>query len=295
MILFSKCMCCLVEQQQRLLEQFEDEEKKAAFMKEVMSLIGSCGPEYHAPWVSAKVTELREKYYGKQKDIAEKKRQFNTYLLQMEEKLYHDIRKEQDSLKEALRYARIGNYIDFSAVENVTVEDFLQLFRKKNDQLDLAEYDMFCRDLEKASRMLYIMDNCGEIVLDKLVIKELKKRYPHLHITVMVRGKEAVNDATREDAEMAGLTLDTPVIDNNSSVQGVVLSLLTEQAMEEFEKADVILSKGQGNFESLYGCGKNIYYLFLCKCELFTKRFGVKRFEGMFLNENRVGDSLSMI
>lgn len=288
MILFSKCMCCLADQQQRFVEKFDDEEKKAAFMKEVMSLIGSKGSEYNAPWLSAEITEIREKYYGKQDDILQKKRQFNEYLLRLEEELKKKIQKEQDPLKEALRYARIGNYIDFSAVENVTVDDFMILFQNEKDQIDSAEYENFRTDLARSDNLIYIMDNCGEIVLDKLVIQELKKQYPHLHIMAMVRGKDAVNDATMEDARMTGIDQEVSVIDNNSSVQGVILPLLTKETKAIFDGADIIISKGQGNFESLYGCGKNIYYLFLCKCDLFTKRFGVERFEGMFLNENRI-------
>lgn len=162
------------------------------------------------------------------------------------------------------------------------------LFRNGGDQLDEAEYAQLCRDLSGASRLLYVTDNCGEIVLDKLAIKELKERYPKLHITVMVRGEDAINDATMEDAKMVGVTEEVPVITNNSSIQGVIYQKLTDEGKQALDTADIILAKGQGNFESLYGCGKNIYYLFLCKCELFSKRFGVERFHGMLVNEKRV-------
>ena len=288
MLLFSKCMCCLASQQERLIENFEDEEKKTSFMREVMALLGDSGPEHNAPWMSALITEIREKYYGKDEKIARMKREFNQLLLQMEPELEQEIKKKGDTLKEAIRFARIGNYIDFSAVENVTKEEFLDLFRSEKDQLDEKEYGQLCRELEKASNLVYIMDNCGEIVLDKIAIRELKKAYPRLHITAMVRGADAINDATMEDAAMTGVTEEVPVITNNSSIQGVILSKLTREAKEIFDGADLILAKGQGNFESLYGCGKNIYYLFLCKCQLFSKRFGVERFQGMLINEKRV-------
>ena len=73
MLLFSKCMCCLVNQQERLIEQFEDEEKKSAFMREVMALLGSSRPEHNAPWMSALMTEIRERYYGKNESISKMK------------------------------------------------------------------------------------------------------------------------------------------------------------------------------------------------------------------------------
>ena len=287
MLLYSKCMCCLVNQQERLIENLKDEEKKTAFMREAMALLGSSRPEHNAPWMGALLTELREKYYGKDHNIAHMKREFNQLLLQMEPELEKEIQKSQNTLKEAIRYARIGNYIDFSAVEHVTKEEFLELFRREDDQLDDMEYGQLCRELGQASRLLYIMDNCGEIVLDKIVIRELKKAYPGLHITAMVRGEDAINDATLEDAEMVGITKEVPVITNNSSIQGVIYSKLTEEGKKVLDSADLILAKGQGNFESLHGCGKNIYYLFLCKCQHFSRQFGVERFQGMLINEKR--------
>lgn len=288
MLLYSKCMCCLLNQQERLIENFKDEEKKTAFMREVMALLGNSRPEHNAPWMSALLTELREKYYGKDEKIAQMKQEFNHLLLQMEPELEQEIQKSRDTLKEAIRFARIGNYIDFSAVEHVTKEEFLKLFRRENDYLDETEYNHLCRELGKASDLVYIMDNCGEIVLDKIVLRQLKKTYPELHITAMVRGGEAINDATLEDAEMVGITEEVPVITNNSSIQGVIYDKLTEEGKKILDAADLILAKGQGNFESLHGCGKNIYYLFLCKCQHFSKQFGVERFQGMLINEKRV-------
>lgn len=288
MLLYSKCMCCLVNQQERLIENFKDEEKKTAFMREVMALLGNSRPEHNAPWMSALLTELREKYYGKDEKIAQMKQEFNHLLLQMEPELEQEIKKSRDTLKEAIRFARIGNYIDFSAVEHVTKEEFLKLFRRENDYLDETEYNHLCRELGKASDLVYIMDNCGEIVLDKIVLRQLKKAYPELHITAMVRGGEAINDATLEDAEMVGITEEVPVITNNSSIQGVIYDKLTEEGKKILDAADLILAKGQGNFESLHGCGKNIYYLFLCKCQHFSKQFGVEQFQGMLINEKRV-------
>lgn len=288
MLLYSKCMCCLVNQQERLIENFKDEEKKTAFMREVMALLGNSRPEHNAPWMSALLTELREKYYGKDEKIAQMKQEFNHLLLQMEPELEQEIKKSRDTLKEAIRFVRIGNYIDFSAVEHVTKEEFLKLFRRENDYLDETEYNHLCRELGKASDLVYIMDNCGEIVLDKIVLRQLKKAYPELHITAMVRGGEAINDVTLEDAEMVGITEEVPVITNNSSIQGVIYDKLTEEGKKILDAADLILAKGQGNFESLHGCGKNIYYLFLCKCQHFSKQFGVERFQGMLINEKRV-------
>lgn len=136
--------------------------------------------------------------------------------------------------------------------------------------------------------MVYLLDNCGEIVLDKLLIRLLQVLYPNLKITAVVRGGEVVNDATMEDARMTGLTEIVDVIGNGDDVAGTILSRVSPECLQIIEQADVILAKGQGNFESLHGCGKNVYYLFLCKCDWFMRKFQAERFQGMFVNERRI-------
>ena len=135
--------------------------------------------------------------------------------------------------------------------------------------------------------MVYLTDNCGEIVLDKILIRQIMKEYPKVRVTVIVRGKPALNDATMEDARETGLSDITAVIGNGSGITGTWLPEISEEAREMIDAADLILSKGQGNFETLQGCGKNIYYMFLCKCRLFVERFQKKQFEGVLANELR--------
>ena len=175
-----------------------------------------------------------------------------------------------------------------SLLERVEKEEFLQLFERENDILDEQEYQNFCMEMEKAKNVVYLLDNCGEIVLDKLVIRILKQRFPKMQITAVVRGSEVVNDATMEDAVMTGLTDETEVIGNGDEVAGTILSRVSAEAGEKINAADVIIAKGQGNFESMYGCGLNVYYLFLCKCDWFMRKFHAERFQGMFVNERRV-------
>ncbi len=109
-----------------------------------------------------------------------------------------------------------------------------------------------------------------------------------MEITVIVRGMPVLNDAVPGDAEDVGLTDMVKVIGNGNGVAGTQRNLLSEEAEHALSGADVILSKGQGNFETIHGCGLNIYYLFLCKCEWFTKRFGMERLKGVFVNERDI-------
>lgn len=286
MKLYPECISCLVAQQERFTSDF-DEDQRVAFMRDALVHIGSQGPEHHAAWISAELADIREKYFGKQDKMNAEKVKFNQLVLEMEERLSREIQAAKDPLKESLRYSRMANYIDFSCLTEVSSEAFMEFFRKEGDSLDEVEYRNFLTDTEKARTLIYLLDNCGEAVIDKMVIRELKKRFPGLRIYAMVKGKDAINDATREDAEMCGISEEVEVLDTNSAVQGVMIDFLTPETKEIFLNADVILSKGQGNFETLTGTGLNIYYIFLCKCPLFTRHFEKEPFTGMFLNENR--------
>ena len=141
--------------------------------------------------------------------------------------------------------------------------------------IDEKQYDELTDDLRKAKKMVYLTDNCGEIVMDKLLIREIQKKYPDLQVTVLVRGAEVINDATMEDAVQVGLTEVAKVISNGSDIAGTWLEEISEEAKEALEEADVILSKGQGNFETLRKCGMNIYYIFCASviCLLIPFRF----------------------
>ena len=163
---------------------------------------------------------------------------------------------------------------------------FLSLLER--DELsdnDLQTFEAFTDQCESAKSLLLLADNCGEIVLDKLFLEQLKKRFPQMKLSVMVRGGEVLNDATVEDAEYTGLGSVAEIISSGIGVSGTVYKMLSGEAKSAINNADVILSKGQGNYEALSGQGRHIFYSFLCKCERFTTRFGVPKLTGMFVEE----------
>lgn len=285
----SFCMSCLVQAQARSIQKFEDEEKKSRYMREVFRLLLNSDPELSAPALLEPISVLYESFWGAQKGFQEEKKSFNDFLLSMEGELEKKIRSTKDPLATALCYARLGNYIDLSALSDVSEEKLLELFAKaEEDPLDAEEYQHFLQDLEYGEYLVYLTDNCGEVVLDKLVIRLLKERCPKLRIEVLVRGIPVTNDADMEDAEYVGLTKLVPVFGNGSGIAGTELSKISREAREKLECADVIIAKGQGNFETIHTSGLNIYYLFLCKCDWFMQRFHAKHLQGMFVNETRI-------
>lgn len=288
MKLNSYCMLCTINRQGEKIAHLADETVRTAYMKAVFKLIAEADVEESSPEITAKIHKLYESFFGKDNDYTEINRFYNELMLGCEDQISKKIYEKQDTLLEAVKYARTGNYIDFSALKTVDNERLMQLIADtEKEVIDQKEYTYFCDDLQKAERVVYITDNSGEIVLDKLLIQNIKEKFPHIEMTVIVRGGPAINDATIEDAKMTGLTDIVHVIGNGAGVAGTPLNVISDEAKEKMEQADVVISKGQGNFETLYGCGLNIYYIFLCKCDLFVKMFGMKRFEGVFVNENR--------
>lgn len=283
------CLCCILNKQEKLIRSYPDMEKKTEYMKKLMALIANTKETDCAPSLSVDIQKLYSSFWNcPAEDYTEVKKDFNRFMLDIEHTLEEKIRSSADPLEKALLYARIGNYIDFAALSNVNQETALTLLENNSDSLDQEEYSIFLKELNSAKRLVYITDNCGEIVLDKLAIKILKETYPDLDITVLVRGYPVINDATMEDAEEIGLTDLVKVIDNGSNVAGTWIPGINQAARELLENADMIIAKGQGNFETMNDCGLNVYYLFLCKCDLFQRRFHAQNLQGMFLNERRL-------
>ena len=286
MRLSAACMACMVSRQAEALREEPDEDRKSEYLRQVLRVIGDAPEGMSAPVVTERIGALHEAYFGRPYSFRELKRRYNALMLGLEDAIGAEIAAAEDPLRLAVQYARVGNYIDFGAMGSVDDEKLRALLdRARQDELEETTYEAWKRDLDRAQRLVYCTDNCGEIVLDKLLIRQLKKRWPQLEITVLVRGGEVLNDATREDAEEVGLTGLTQVLGNGTQVAGTDLATISPEARRVFDEADVIVSKGQGNFETLHGCGRNVYYLFLCKCDWFTQRFGLERFRGVFVNE----------
>lgn len=280
------CIRCMVERQEERIQHLADETKKAEYLKAVLRVIGQSDEETSAPELVEKISKIHEQYFGEEQDYSEIKKMHNQNMLEMETEIWRRICMAEDPLERAVLYARAGNYIDYGALAAVEENVLEALIRNvENEKLEEKNYRAFCRDLAKASRLVYVTDNCGEIVLDKQLIRVLKEKFPNLDITVLVRGKQVLNDATMEDARQTGLTEMVLVIGNGTGIAGTSMRFISKQSRTMLENADVILAKGQGNFESLYGCGRNVYYLFLCKCDWFVRRFDLTKNAGVFMRE----------
>ena len=289
MKLNSKCMACQIRKQEAKIRHFNDEDRKKQYMEAIRQRFEHPKDDDCVPSISTELKKFYCSFWGvPMEDFTRINKEYDQLMLDLEAELRSTIRYSEDPLKAALIYARTGNYIDFAALPEVSKETALSLIKSENkDDLDEQEYRQFCQDMKKAENVVYITDNCGEIVLDKIAIQILKKIFPNIRITALVRGLPAGNDATMEDAEFCGLTDVVPVLGNGNDVGGTWLHGICTHARELLYNADVIIAKGQGNYETLHGCGLNIYYLFLCKCDWFQQLFHARLLQGMFINEKR--------
>ena len=205
------------------------------------------------------------------------KQESNKLALGLYEKAKEIIDKADDPLFEAIIVAALGNTIDFATQHQINLISDIKNFT--TEDLVINDYRSFKKSLEKANHLLIIGDNAGEIVFDKLLVSTLKALYPNLEIVYSVRSAPIINDATIEDAKYINLTDLVHVIES-SAAPGVDLTSSTKEFKKLFFRKDgVILSKGQGNFESLYGIeipDKDVYYLLKAKCNLMERIFNVK-------------------
>ncbi len=264
-------------------------EKLKIYQAGVTAILDRCDG-LTTPQVAEQMYDLRREIFGADKDYTEIKSYFNKLMLSLLPYMEQNVRAADDSLKMAVQYAMVGNYIDFGAMENVDENELrTQLDQAAKIAIDAEVLDSFRKDILSARQMVYFTDNCGEIVTDKLLISVMRSLAPKLEVTVIVRSKQAVNDATIEDAGQIRMDeTATCVIGNGNGMPGNVISEMSSEAMSAIERADFMVSKGQGNYEGLSGCGLNIYYLFLCKCETFMQRFNVPQFTGVMVREQKV-------
>ncbi len=285
-----KCIECTVNKVDYLLGMFEkDEEKRSRLKREVMAMISGSPAEETSPILNARVMRLLKDRLGLGDIYYDIKKEYNRHILSLEDDILGRINGSKDRLLTALKYAMAGNFIDFGAMNEVDKEQLERLIEDAPGQeIDELQYAQFREDLGKAKSIVYLADNAGEIVFDKVFIRIIRETYKEASVTVVVRGLPIHNDATAQDADEIGLASVAAVIPNGTDIPGTALDLVSSETRRALDGADLIISKGQGNFETLFGSGRNIYYLFLCKCSLFAERFGKEKFGGIFINERNV-------
>lgn len=282
----SECMTCILKKYMEDFPENTDEKKKIEYLRTILSYVAEAPMTSSAPVIVRDITALQEKMLGIINPYGEVKKYFNKVMLGYETSVKEKIRKADDPLKLAVQYALIGNYIDFGAMRQVDEEELQKMLDHASDiPFDAEQLNNMRTELKNSKKLTYITDNCGEVVMDKVLIEILGELYPKLEITVLVRGAAVLNDATMEDAIQVGLPEIVTIIPNGNAIAGTCIEELSDRARQVVDEADILISKGQGNFETLRKCGLNVYYLFLCKCEMFARIFDVPKLTGIVVND----------
>jgi len=282
----SDCLLCHLRRQLETARPLGDGDTATAFARELMQRLLDVPEDTSSPSLVPIANELLYKYYGLEQDrFHQEKVESNRFVLERIDRIRERVERAEDPLYASLQFAILGNYIDFSALQGLVSFEKLDemLDSAQNIHVDRSVWQTLCSDLQKGKKLLYLTDNAGEICFDRIFGEQIAKHHPHLQITFCVRGAPANNDATREDAAVAGIPF--PVIDNGNDIPGTDLSRLSPEARQAMDDADVIIAKGQGNTETLYGCGYNIYYAFLVKCIRFVEVFDKPMMTPMLVRE----------
>jgi len=178
------------------------------------------------------------------------------------------IRSSSDPLFQAIKVAIVGNVIDFGVNRSFNLEEEVEQIL--HQPLVINHYQRFQETLKKTPQILYIADNAGETVFDRLLIEEMAK--PVIYV---VREKPVINDAVRQDAEEAGLAQVAQIISSGVDAPGTVLSLCHDEFRKIFISAEMIISKGQGNYEGLSEEKGPLFFLLKAKCEVIARELNV--------------------
>ena len=288
MRLDSQCILCLLKRHAETAAKCGSEEQVTAFTRDLMRLLCDGPVEMSAPFYTPGITKLFTAHFGLAEDrFAQEKEDSNRYAMARFHRLTQLVRASDEPLYAGLQAAILGNYIDFSALQGEVsferLDEMLSLLH--TIEVDRDTFAALRADLERGRQLLYLTDNAGEIVFDRVFLEVIRDTFPNLSITVCVRGGPAQNDATAEDAQKIGMPF--RVIGNGTRIPGTVLELASPELKNALGTADVIIAKGQANVETLLdtGHGYNIYYAFLVKCKRFIDRFGREKLTPMLVRD----------
>ncbi len=252
----------------------DDETVHERVLREALAIWHRADLAQSPPAVAQQVHRLIRQITGVEDPYLAVKNEYNAFALRMYPELRERVERSADPFETAVRLAVAANVIDFgvnAGVEQTAVRE--TILRSLTDPLDASVVRRLREAVARAKEILYLGDNAGEIAFDRLLIEQM----PRAKVTYVVKGSPIINDALMEDAEIAGLTDVVEVIDNGSDAPGTILETCSESFRRRFARADLILAKGQGNFESLSDTGKDAFFLLRPKCAVLARHLNCEQ------------------
>lgn len=279
-----ECIPCFVRQAFKAASLVtDDQEIRERILREVLSRLTHQSFNKTPPSVGRDIHRIIRLLSGNSDPYLDIKKKSNTLAIKLVPSLKEHIKSSADPFETAVRFAIAGNIIDYGQGNHISEEKIKKTVSRCLDQpISKDNINKLREEIGKASNILYLGDNAGEIFFDRLLIEELEG-YP---ITFVVRGAPIINDALKDDAKMAGLDKLVAVVDNGSDAPGIILEECSEEFKGQFMEADLVIAKGQGNYETLSGEKKKTFFLLKAKCPVISKDIGCQEGDMVIVRNN---------
>ncbi len=266
-----ECFPCFLRQTViALKQQTDDPGTRLDVIRSVLPLIEAADTERPPAYTTTFIHRLiREKL--RDDPFRRIKREYNGIALALYPSLKERVRDSADPLLTAARLAIAGNVIDFGVFTTIDIGG--SVGRALEPSIAVDDYPLLRDAVGAADEILYLLDNSGEIVFDRVLIEQLLSMGKK--VKAIVKGSPVLNDVTIDDAVQAGLTDICEVKDNGGDGIGTIDEFVSPEFREELDRAELIISKGQGNFETLFGTRKSTFFLFQAKCDVVARELGV--------------------
>lgn len=275
-----RCFFCAVRSFEKLLEKENIPiAAKNNFIIDMIELYSKHHDKLSAPEFSRDLHHILKSYTGNHDPYRSEKLLSNKLALEMAQGMQEMIDRSDDPFMVALRLAIAGNVIDFAANHSFDLKRTIEKSLTSGFAIDHSE--QLKSAVMNADTILYLGDNAGEIVFDKLFIKAML----HNNVTYAVRGMPVINDVTVEDAEFTGMKEVAEVISNGYDAPSTIIGKSSDEFRKRFNDADLIIAKGQGNLEGLYDLNdKRIFFLLLVKCDVISDFLRIEKNSFVVLN-----------
>ena len=271
MRIYPDCLPCSLNGALRAGRIATDDEKKIKILlDEVKIILSNIPSDITPPEIARLVYQKVSEVTGNDDPYKEIKSQSTKRALKLLPSLKEKIEKSNDKLLTAIRIAIAGNVIDFGVDRSFDIEQEIDEVIKKD--FAILDYDKFKNYLDINNEILYIGDNAGESVFDRILIEEMKKT-----VTYVVRDVPVINDATYEDAELAGIDKVATILSSGTDAPGTILKTCNPEFKNIFNNSKLIISKGQGNYEALSNEKRPIFFLLIVKCHVLANDIGVNK------------------
>ncbi len=286
MNVIQECIDCQIRNADKIISKSNiDEQTKAFLMERVKKVAYEHGDDENPLFLAHGIYSELKKYFDVEKFFDYQKNKTNRIAGKFLEKFHDEIENAEDVLFEKLKYSILGNIIDYGIPEQSDKD-----FNKEFEELDsytfgINDYVKFKDEIERAKSVVYLADNSGEIIFDIYLIEHIKKEYPDIDLILGVRSMNILNDVTFEDVRTLGFN------GNLKKTGSIYPGTMTRYVSDEFKKLltnfDVVISKGQGNFEGLYNNADfSVYFAFVAKCDYVATSLGVNKGNLIFYKQD---------